>query len=44
MVVGDARLILYLDSKFPDPFHGYFFVVLFPAINREQHIGDQAAK
>ena len=44
MVVGDTGLILYLDSKFPDPFYGYFFVVLFTAINREQHIDDQTAK
>ena len=42
MVVGDAGLILYLDTKFPDPFYADFFIVLLTAIDGEQEIGDQA--
>ncbi|NQT56502.1 MAG: hypothetical protein HQ551_09765 [Desulfobacteraceae bacterium] len=42
MVVGDAGLILNLDSKFPDPFYADFFIVLVTTIDSNQEIGDQA--
>ena len=44
MVVGDTGLILYLDTKFPDPFYTDFFVVLLTAIDGKQKIGNQAGK
>ena len=42
MVVGDAGLILNLDSKFPDSFYADFFIVLVTTIDGKQEIGNQA--
>ena len=36
MVVGASGLILYLDTKFPDPLYADFFVVLLRAIDGKQ--------
>ena len=44
MIVGDAGLILYLDTKFPDPFYADIFVVLLTAIDGKQEVGDRAGK
>jgi len=44
MVIGDAGLILYLDTKFPDPFYADFFVVLLTTIDGKEEIGNQAGE
>ncbi len=36
--------ILYFDAKLSDPFYADFFVVLLPAIDGKQEVGDQAGK
>jgi len=33
MAVGNAGLILYLDTKLPDPFYANFFIMLLTAID-----------
>ena len=38
MLVGDAGLILYFDTKFPDPFYADFFVVLLTAMDGKQKV------
>jgi hypothetical protein len=37
-------LILYFDAKLSEPFYADFFVVLLPAIDGKQEVGDQAGK
>ena len=44
MAIGDAGLILYLDTKFSDPFYADFFVVLLMTINGKEEVGDQAGE
>lgn len=44
MVFGDAGLTLYLDTKFPDSFYSYFFIVMLMAIDSKQEVGDQPGK
>ena len=44
IVIGDAGLILYLDTKLPDPFYANFFIMLLTAINSKQEVGDQPGK
>jgi len=44
MVIGDAGLILYLDTKLPDPFYANFFIMLLTAIDSKQEVGDQTGK
>ena len=44
MVVGNPSLILYLDTKFPDPFNTDLFVVLLTAIDGKQEVSDQAGE
>ena len=44
IVIGDAGLIVYLDTKLPEPFYADFFIMLLTAIDGKQEVGDQPGK
>ena len=44
VAAGNAGLILYLDTKFPDPFYADFFIVLLTAIDGKHVNGDVGSK